>query len=706
MQAILKSRAGICPREFFIGAGRRLFGALVFVELLFIALLFTSRNGLAAAATIDVSPLVSKSTLVAPVDGNQQISVLLALPSSDPAGLAGFVHHVSAPGDPLYRQYLTPEQFAQKFGGNADDYAYLKTWATASGLQVAQEAVSRVNLVVRGSVARLENLFKTQLNTYQAPDGQTFYSASMPPTVPAEIASKVSGVIGLTSGKPLAPMVKVAKTLGENPLVRSDKIRTDTAGGTGPGGTYNAKDLRTAYTIPTFGNLSKSTVVAIFEQGGYKVSDTDVYFQKNNLPRVKQTPVAVDESPIKVEYAIELEACLDIDTVVGINPDVAEVRVYIDDYNNDPFNVAMPAAITAVANDNKASILSISYAQDEGWQGNNAMNAENTALQQCAAEGITVLAASGDDGAFGASGVLYYVPYNVCDPASQPYVTGVGGTTLFTGADEAFIEEQVWNDLLGAGGGATGGGISSYWSIPTYQTPSEFPLYTTLNGGSSTMRNVPDVAAVGDPLTGVGIYVKDEGGWVQVGGTSLSCPLWAGYLSTINAAFSYAGIGNLGFINPVLYDLGAELQVTGADWFNDVYEGSNGYDVPNSTLPGYANAQGYSNTTGAGSMWGNGLASQLLVSQSRPGTPPRNFWFNTPIVKRTSFEINWVVSNGANAYVMGLYNQDSGTFEAFVTKETKLKVDGLIPNATYYLYGWSINASGAFETITLFQMPK
>jgi kumamolisin len=640
---------------------------------------------------------MAKSQLVTAIDGNRQISVLLALPSADPAGLRDFVKHVSSPGDPLYHQYLTPQQFAGRFGGNVEDYTYLKSWALANDLEICRESLARIHLVVRGSAAQMQKIFKTQLNTYAAPDGQTFYSAGTSPTVPAEIASRISGVIGLTSGKPLAALAKAAKSLGENPLIRSDKMRADAAGGTGPGGTYSAKDLRKIYSIPTFGNLTKNTVIGVFEQGNYRVQDTEVYFDRNNLPNVKQTPIAVANSPLTVEQAIELEACLDIDTLVGINPHISEVLVYIDDYNHDPFNVAMPAAISAVADDDRVEIFSISYGQDEGYQGNDAMDAENTALQQCAAEGITVLASSGDDGAYGG---LATQPYNVEDPASQPYVTGVGGSSLLTDAKQNYVGELAWNDL-GFGYGATGGGISAYWPVPPYQS-TEFnnPYYVTQNGGSSTMRNVPDIAAVADPLTGVGIYVKDERGWVQVGGTSLSCPIWAGYLSVLNRAFHYAGLGNLGFFNPALYAVGLPYYTYGlpSDWLYDIIGGSNG-DPSQYYGAGYSNGVGYSNTTGSGSIWGGGFAAQILTGQQQPGTPPRNFWFNNPTVKRTSLEATWATSNGATAYVMGLFHSGPYAYkiaECFVTKETKLTINGLQPNTYYQLFGWSINASGNY----------
>ena len=168
------------------------------------SLLLASDTLFAGVSNIELSPLVYKSTLVAPLDASQEISVLLALPSSDPTGLAAFIKHVSTPSDPLFHQYLSPEQFAQRFGGNEADYTAVKSWAAANGLTVSQESAGRINLTVRGKVSLLQKIFKTQLSTYRTSNGETFYSASVKPTVPAEISSKVSGVLGLTESMLLA----------------------------------------------------------------------------------------------------------------------------------------------------------------------------------------------------------------------------------------------------------------------------------------------------------------------------------------------------------------------------------------------------------------------------------------------------------------------------------------------------------------------
>jgi kumamolisin len=660
-------------------------------------LLLTPNALFAEAPTIELSPLVAKSTLLAPLDGNKQISVLLALPLSDPKGAADFIQQVSTRGTALYHQYLTPQQFADRFGGNAADYAALKEWAVAEGLQVSQESVGRINLTVRASVTQLQTIFKTQLNAYRSPDGQEFFSASVKPTVPDAIATKICAVIGLTGGKQYAPQFKIANTLGESPpeISAGDSKTTNGAGGTGPGGTYSAQDLRTVYSIPDFGYLNMKTVVAVFEQGGFDPSDVIRYFDRNKLPRRKVTPVSVDGSPTTVsDPRVELEAVLDIDMMIGVNPHIEEVRVYEDSI--DPFPVALLDAISAVGDEDQAEVFSISYGLDEGYQGKKAIAAENNALMQLAAEGITVTASSGDNGAYGDG---YSQPYNVSDPASQPYITGVGGTTLFTGPGQAYIEEQAWNQLPN-GYGATGGGISAYWPIPAYQSTEVPSDYVTVNGGSAKRRNVPDIAALGDPLTGVGVYSKINGGWIQIGGTSVSSPIWASYLSIIDAAFNYAGLGNLGFFNPILYAVGTPDYGIGypASFLYDIIAGSNGWAAGYGGYPGYINGLGYSNTTGSGSIWGSGFALQLMISGMQPGKRPSQIlYFNVSKTTATTASFSWSASERAAGYVFGLFN--NGIYgwvvtEAVVTKDTKVNMAGLTPGQEYWASVWAFNSSG------------
>jgi kumamolisin len=669
------------------------------------SLLLTSSAMFGAMTNIELCPLVAKSTVVSPVDTSKIIGVVLALPSSDPAGLKAFVDHVSKPGDSLYRKYITPQEFAARFGGNASDYQFLKDWAASKGLTISEDSLSRTTLSVRGSVEVLNRIFKTQLNNYKTSDGVSFYSAGIKPTVPAEIGSKVVAVIGLTSGRPIASLAKVGKVLGEHPAANSalkPAGRTE-ALGTGPGGAYGPQDLHTAYSIPNFGGLVKGQTLAVFEQGFYNTSDVSFYETYFNTgSSVKQVPVSVNHSPVILESAIEGEACLDVDMIIAMNPKVAKVLVYVDDYQYDPFDVAITDAFTRIANDGLVSVVSASYGEDEGFFiADGTEVALDTALQQCAAQGITVLASSGDDGAFGN---YYNFPYNVSNPASDPYITGVGGTSLLTTTGEQYELETAWNEFPYYG--ATGGGISTYWAQPAYQN-TPYTGYTAGNGGSTTMRNVPDVAADAAVTTGVAVYVSDQGGWLQFGGTSVASPIWAGYLSNINAALTWTGLGNLGFFNPTLYSVGTSVGVTPSDYMYDITGGSNGY-IPFGG-PGFANGFGYSNTTGNGSIWGGGFGIQLLIGGTQAGTKPGSFivGLKSPATANSA-TITWTKSSGAVAYAIGLYAPGPlfNNTLAYVKRPpaTSFTFKNLAPSTFYRVFVWGFNASGgspdAFTSFT------
>jgi subtilase family serine protease len=699
MQAPFKTGGRIVLARFFRGAASwRSFGT---VMLGAIAWLWFAPCGVFAQsdATIDLSPLAAKSTLLSATDPAQEISVLLSLPLGDAKGAADFVQHVSNPKDPLYRKYITPEEYAARFGANAADYAALKDWATANGLIVEHESLARTSLTVRGAVAQFQTLFKTQLSNYRSPKGDEFYSASIRPTVPSAISSKVAGVIGLTESALYAPHVRVGKVLGESPATPAN--RGDTAGGTGPGGTYAASDLRTAYLIPTYGGKVPQTV-AVFEQGGFVPSDVEKYVDRNQLPNVPVKPISVNGSSTKVSNpGVEVEAVLDIDMIIGINPAVKEVLVYVDSFRHDPFNVAIVDAVDQVAQENKAQTLSISYGLDEGQQPAGALNAENTALLQTAAEGITVLVSAGDDGAYGRTGASTFpAKLNAPDPGSQPLVTSVGGTSLFTFTNQQYLGEEVWNDL-GIGDGATGGGVSSHWPLPSYQNPS----YVTFNGGSATHRNVPDIAAVGNPLTGVGIYSKANGGWLQIGGTSVSAPIWGGYVSILNSGLNYLTGTSIGFFNPTLYSIGFAFPsgtVSGGSLY-PVLDGSNG-NVELFGTAGYNAGLAYNNCCGSGSLWGP-IAFQVLTSETG-GTPPGAVTGLTATPSKTSVKISWAKSTGATGYAVVLYVTSNGSItfsaESFITKKTTIDLVGLTPVQTYKVFVGAVNSGGSTQASVSF----
>ena len=635
----------------------------------------------------DLPPALAKSSLTAPTASNQPIDVVIVLGLRDESGADHYAQHVSTPGDALYGQYLTPEQFGDRFGPAQADYQALRQWAEKTGLTVNEVSLSRTTLSLKGTPSQFKTLLGVQFNNYVAPDGRTFYSASSAPKVPAELASKIKGIVGLSNYTRFAPLVMKAQ---KGPVSQKGNYHPDTAGGTGPGGAYGPSDLNAAYLIPKHLVPAKTITVAVFEQGGYDPNDVKQYETQFHLPSVplKMRGVNGYKGAIN-DPGIELEAVLDIDMVIGTNPRVKQVEVYED--GDDPFGVALLDALAAIGNDNNAQVVSISYGTDEAIQGNTQLAAEGPLFQQLAAQGITVLVSAGDQGAYGREGN----GLNVEDPAAQPYVTAVGGTTLYTGPQEVYIDEEVWN-LIPYGQGATGGGASIYWPIPSYQLEQGISGPVSIaanNGGSSTMRNIPDVAAVGNPNTGVAIYTALNGGWIQIGGTSVAAPIWAGYLGIIDAGLPVVGKNHLGFFNPLLYQI---YQVTND--FHDIKIGDNGY-APFYGVPGFEAGTGYDNCSGFGSMIGEDFGFDLLttylnnVSGNLPATPTGLFG----VPGTTTAKVSWTAAAGATSYIVRTTDLSSVTQPPtynYLIMSTSVQISGLTPGSVYGIAVYAVNGTG------------
>jgi len=213
------------------------------------------------------------------------------------------------------------------------------------------------------------------------------------------------------------------------------------------------------------------------------------------------------------------------------------------------------------------------------------LTAFDQAFQAAAALGITVCVAAGDGGSSdGATG------NNVDFPASDPYVLACGGTSL-QASGNSITSETVWND--GAQGGATGGGISTFFPLPPYQEGLSAALTA---GGSEQLakRGVPDVAGDADEDTGYDVRV--DGSNTVIGGTSAVAPLWAGLIARINSTN-----GNpAGYVNPILYPNQAD--------FNDITQGNNGT---------FAAATGWDACTGMGSPNGTKIAAALTGAAAK-----------------------------------------------------------------------------------------
>ena len=626
-----------------------------------------------AAPRIGAAPLVT-GTLVGPSDSARTLTVSLYLPSRDPAGLAAFIGHATKRGDQLYRAWLTPAQYEERFGAKAADYAAVLSWAGRHGLVAGEYFTGRHIVPLTGTVQAIGAALGTHFNDYRGKDGRVFSAAAEDVRMPAELAGRVGAVVGLDGQTRFAPMARIlprgVKTLGE---------------GSGAGGGFSAADLQSVYAVPkqSFGH---GQVLAVFEQGGFSQSDVTTYVTANNLRAVPTRARGVDGYGGAVnDPDVEAEAVLDIDMQIAMNPKAVQIVAYEE--GKSAFSVALVNSLAAMAKDDVAKTIDISYGTDESIQGQDAITAENGALEQLTAQGQAVFASSGDDGAFGRSGG----GLNVADPCTQPFVTCVGGTTVFAGQNETYGAEEVWNDL-GAGYGATGGGVSTVWAIPGWQKPGGYSV-TVGNGGSSTMRNVPDVAAVANPLTGVAVYSGINGGWIVIGGTSVSAPIWSGYYSLLAADSEGLGLGMPGFANPGIYDieaLGGLVQTS----LNDVQDGFNGQYYQGQAYGFFAGAE-YDNTTGWGTMLGNAFIVNYITPPNGSGTPPaapKNFHGTGAA---TSIALTWNAVANATGYVVLVTDSDNGTAQTqAVSKTNTVTIAGLAPSTNYYLQLFSISPTG------------
>ncbi|WP_045762038.1 protease pro-enzyme activation domain-containing protein [Xanthomonas albilineans] len=625
------------------------------------------------------------------------INVVMTLPLKDGAGAYDYAMHVSQPGDPLYGHYLTSSQFAKRFGARQSDIDAVKAYTQAHGMRIKSISGAGSLITVSAPVDAFSKQLGVNFNRYQDQNGKAFFSADQQPQLPSELVGHVGGIVGLHDANRLGTLAIHAPT---DPAARAAMNQERTAHGLravpenighGPNGGFSPQDIRKAYTIPNQLAPGKSETLAIFAQGGFLSSDIATYEKTFGLPNVPVKVRNVNGYNGAVNYEIVAgEIALDIDTAIAVNPQLQQILIYEE--GDDAYPVALLAALGAMADDNTAQTVSISYGQDEELMGTQALAAEGQVLTQMVAQGQGVYASSGDHGAYGRTGSGLHG----ADPGTQPLVTSVGGTTLFTQQDGSYLAEETWN-LLGEQLGATGGGVSNYWPIPAYQlipdSNGKQVSIATPNGGSSTRRNFPDVAATGNPATAIAIYSELEGGWRIVGGTSLSAPIWASFMTIANQARRYAGLDGIGFANPFLY---SNVKGTVSTGTHDILEGSNGIASLFNGVAGFSAGLGYDNTTGLGSMasWSL-LFNSLLHGNDRNTPPPGQVRGVSVSTTKTTSTVQWSAAANATGYLILAYSPTSQIVSYAVTRDTQSMLQGFTPDTTYQFLVVSINKGGA-----------
>lgn len=658
----------------------------------------------AAAAPIrqDVPALPAGATHIAATNPAADIDFAVVLPLGDLAGATRYALNVSTDFDPLRGKYLTPAQFRHKFGASPSAHDAVVRWLAANHLPVVSDSTSGTVIGVRASAVAIQAAFGVTLDRYRTSDGHEWRIASDTASAPAAIAQAISGIVGL-SDDAAGPAGALSRVGGAGPRVARKDPATGriVAAGNGPNGAFSAKDLRTAYGYPD--HLSVPLLpVAVFETGGFDPADLATYATANHLPAPSVRVRGVSGYGGSVnDPAIELEAVANIDMIQAI---AVGAPVIAYEQGTAGFRTALLLSLAAMADDDQAPTINISYGQSEHKQGSLAISAENQVFVQLAAQGQSVYVSSGDDGAFANQGVMG-PRLGVDDPAAQPFVTAVGGTTLFTDQAGNRTQETGWSDY-GDGNGASGGGISSLWPLPRWQR-----LYGTekkhsvaeANGGSDTMRNVPDVAATASPFNGVAVYSALNGGWLTLGGTGISAPIWAASSTLASSGRAALGMFPVGFFNPTLYNLRNNpfFIVPNFDVINGYNGITGGLGFPKGYLAGYE----FDDITGWGTpYYGAWLIDYFVFSTAKFTFPPAAAQNLHAIAKSTSISLHWSATAGAAAYVVEIFpwpaslpppGTPSQPLQVDVTHDTQTVFSGLTPSTNYVVEVMPGNSGGA-----------
>jgi kumamolisin len=460
------------------------------------------------------------------------------------------------------RTHLTREEFAASYGARSDDLEALRAFARTRGLTIVAENTARRSVRVSGTVGALASAFGVTLERFEYPGG-SYRGRVGTVRLPSDLQPRVLAVLGLDNRPQAKPHFR---------------LRPASAAGTP---SYTPIQVGAAYSFPSEADGSGECIGLIELGGGYRPSDLSRYFQGLSTPEPTVTAVSVDgasNSPTGNAVGPDGEVELDVEVAGALAPG-ARIAVYFAPNTDQGFLDAVSTAVHDTTQ--RPTVISISWGGPEETWTAQARAAFETILEDAATLGVTVLAAAGDNGADDAGpGTGLSVDF----PASSPAVIGCGGTRLELSGD-TILSEVVWNDLA-VGEGATGGGVSAVFPLPSYQSGAQVP-----NGANGFVgRGVPDVAGDADPTTGYRVLV--DGAPTVIGGTSAVAPLWAALFARINQLLG----SPVGFVNPHLYALGS----SGA--FRPITSGGNG---------GYQARPGWNACTGLGSPEGAALESAL-----------------------------------------------------------------------------------------------
>jgi subtilase family serine protease len=472
-----------------------------------------------------------------PPTQSMKIDVVLAL--RDEAGLESFLQEVYDPASGLYRQFVTVEQFSERFGPTQEDFETLSRFAEANGFSVRGGSRDAMDLQLTGSVAATEAAFHIQMGVYHDPIGnRDFYAPDREPTV--DLPFQLWHISGLDNYSLPRPAL----------LRRPARVKPLATTGSCPSHAFCGSDMRAAYYQGTK-LTGKGQNIGLLEYFGYDITDLNTYYKNTHQKRTAAVQgISTDGTSLQCLLAQgcdDTEQTIDMTQALGMAPGITTLYVYVG---------STDTALLGSMSSHKPLPLSLSSSW--GWFPADA-SADDPFFMKMAAQGQSFFTAAGDSGE--------WTPYNDAWEADSAYVIAVGGTDLTTkGAAGPWASETVWTPY--GGGGISPDGIP----IPSWQ--SSKGVITKANKGSKIHRNGPDVSANANFT----FYVcADQQACTSnlYGGTSFASPMWAGYLALANEQAASKGDKPPGFINPTIYriGLGSGYNVD----FHDITIGNNGF---------------------------------------------------------------------------------------------------------------------------------
>ena len=524
-----------------------------------------------------VPGLLKKSQLVGPADPTIPIAIMVGLRLRNATDLATYVNALSRPHSG--RHYLTPEQIAKAYAPLPSDQQAVIDYLQQAGFTITTTFRHHMLIGLRGTIGQAESAFHVQINTYRAPSGRQFYAPTTNPSVPASLAGIIQSVSGLdTAAHYDHPPVLTPQRLHMQTNAQGVQCPAPSAM---PHRYYTPSQIASGYNLNGLYNAGfhgEGQTVALFELDDYAANDIAAYtkcYGGASVP-ISRIPVKGGTGQAPGGSAIEVE--LDMELILSAAPHLAALRVY-EAPNNTTGLISEWAQIVSDA----VPVVSTSWGTCEPSVTQATASQENALFTIAAAQGQSIFAASGDNGTDDCNNGTTEA---VDDPASQPYVIGVGGTSLGLDAANNYNNEQVWNG--GKPNGhfvGSGGGVSTFWTMPAWQqSPGVTAKYSSTtacatNTGNSGKycREVPDVSLNADPNTGYPVYCtviaancSTTNAWTTVGGTSAAAPLWAAINALANQKSLQDGNFNLGLLGPLLYQIGQSA--SGSKYSNDFHD--------------------------------------------------------------------------------------------------------------------------------------